>query len=172
MPPSPYPLPLRGRGDFEFSYARGFAPCIPGVGRDAALAVPRRSGSQGGLLFFLLASVGVDVARRGARRLGLSAAPAFSLLSCPPSPKGKDIPPTRARRALFPSGEGGIFSFLMQGASPLASPGLSQKRHWLSLRSKCPARDVPSLSPANPVFGLLFCPHPPNPLPLRGRGDF
>ena len=31
----------------------------------------------------------------------------FSLLFCPPSPKGKDIPPTRARRALFPSGEGG-----------------------------------------------------------------
>ena len=29
---------------------------------------------------------------------------------------------------------------------------------------------VPSLSPAAPAFGLLSCPHPPDPLPLRGRG--
>ena len=29
--------------------------------------------------------------------------PAFSLLSCPPSPEGKDRPPARARRALFPA---------------------------------------------------------------------
>ena len=34
----------------------------------------------------------------------------------------------------FPSGEGGIFSFLMQGASPLASPGLGGMRHWGCLR--------------------------------------
>ena len=45
-------------------------------------------------------------------------APAFSLIYCP-------IPPTRARRALFPSGEGGDQGYFMQGASPLASPGLN-----------------------------------------------
>ena len=74
---------------------------------DSALQVP-----SGGLLFWL------------------PAAPAFSLLCCPPSPKGKDIPPTRARRALFPSGEGGDQGYFMQGASPLASPGLGGMRHW------------------------------------------
>ena len=75
----------------------------------------------------------------------------------------------------------------MQGASPLASPGLGGARHGLNLRSKhpagasprrwrldqplrCPTGGLPCLSPANPAFSLLFCPHPPNPLPLRGRG--
>ena len=48
-------------------------------------------------------------------------------------------PPARARRAIFPGGEGGDFSFLMQGASPLASPRLSRKRHRLTLRSRYPA---------------------------------
>ena len=43
----------------------------------------------------------------------------FSLLFCPPSPKGKDIPPTRARRALFPGGEGGDFRlFYARGFAP------------------------------------------------------
>ena len=45
------------------------------------------------------------------------AAPAFSLLCCPHPP------------APLPGGKGGIFCFLMQGASPLASPGLNQRRH-------------------------------------------
>ena len=34
-------------------------------------------------------------------------------------------PPARARRALFPGGEGGDQGYFMQGASPLASPGLN-----------------------------------------------
>ena len=42
-------------------------------------------------------------------------------------------PPARARRAIFPGGEGGDFSFLMQGASPLASPGAEPGRHWFYL---------------------------------------
>ena len=77
--------------------------------------------------------------------------------------------------------------FLMQGASPLASPGLDGARHGLNLRSRHPAGGVPpalvarpavavpdgglpSLPPANPAFSLLSCPHPPHPLPRRGRG--
>ena len=35
-----------------------------------------------------------------------------------------------------------------------------------------PAGGVRSLSPAAPAFSLLSCPHPPDPLPLRGRGRF
>ena len=51
----------------------------------------------------------------GVRRLGLSAAPAFSLLSCPhpPSP--------------LPGGKGETKVFFMQGAAPLASPGLNPR---------------------------------------------
>ena len=43
--------------------------------------------------------------------------PAFSFFPAP-------IPPTP-----FPSGEGGDYSYLMQGAPPLASPGLSRTGH-------------------------------------------
>ncbi len=73
--------------------------------------------------------------------------------------------------------------FLMQGASPLASPGLGGARHGLNLRSRhpagayprrwwldqplrCPAGGLPCLSPANPAVSLLcFSPHPPAPFP-------
>ena len=33
-----------------------------------------------------------------------------------------------------------------------------------------PAGGLPSLSPAAPAFSLLFCPHPPDPLP-GGKGE-
>ena len=75
----------------------------------------------------------------------LPANPAFGFLFCPPSPKGKDIPPTRARRALFPGGKGENHSFLMQGASPLASPGagrgaaLARPKVSVCLRGAVPA---------------------------------
>ena len=39
----------------------------------------------------------------------------------------------------FPSGEGGVFSFLMQGASPLAFPGLNPGGTGLNLPCWCPA---------------------------------
>ena len=45
--------------------------------------------------------------------------PAFCLLSCPHPPHP------------LPRREGGDFCYLMQGASPLASPGLDGTRHWL-----------------------------------------
>ena len=54
----------------------------------------------------------------GGRACFVASLPRLSLLSCPPSPKGKDIPPPP-----FPVGEGGDQGYFMQGASPLASPG-------------------------------------------------
>ena len=46
----------------------------------------------------------------------------------PPSPQ----PPS-------PAGKGETYSFLMQGVSPLASPGLNCLRHLQNLPSRCPA---------------------------------
>ena len=83
--------------------------------------------------------------------------PSFSFLYCPhPHP--------------LPGGKGENQVYFMQGAPPLASPRLSRRQHGLNLRYRCPTGGLPSLPPARPAFSLLYCPHPPTPLPLRGRG--
>ena len=122
IPPPPFPV---GRGEPRLFHARGFAPCIPGAGWDAALGLLVESGL-----------------RRGSLPSLSPADAAFSLLCCPPSPKGKDIPPTRARRALFPGGEGGDQGYFMQGASPLASPALGGARHLQTLPCRCSGADL------------------------------
>ena len=73
--------------------------------------------------------------------------PAFSLFSCPPSPKGKDIPPA----PLPLRGRGRFFCFLMQGAPPLASPALDRLRHLQNLPSRYPAG---GLLPLRHLFAL------------------
>ena len=86
--------------------------------------------------------------------------PAFSLLSCPLSP----FPPS-------PGGEGGILSFLMQGAPPLASPGAETGRHLQPFPSRTPGGGWLSSPPANPAFSLLSCPLSPcPPFPRREGG--
>ena len=53
--PAPYPpspLPRRGRGRPRLFYARGFAPCIPGIRPPAALTEPAKRVPGGGLAFF------------------------------------------------------------------------------------------------------------------------
>ena len=103
--------------------------------------------------------------------------PAFALPFLPPSPR----PPSRR--------EGGDQSYFMQGASPLASPGLGGTRHWERGRttrpaggvpltgrgegaSRYPAGGVPGWLPAKPPFSLLFCPLSPQPPSRREGGDF
>ena len=51
--------------------------------------------------------------------------------------------------------------------------GAGGVRHWLAPAIPMPhggRGGLPSLPPAYPAFSLLSCPHPPTPLPLRGRG--
>ena len=84
--------------------------------------------------------------------------PVFSFISFPHPP------------APLPVGKG-AFSFLMQGASPLASPRPSRKRHGLHLRCGCPAGGLPGRSAADLAFSFISFPHPPAPLPPPGKGE-
>ena len=88
----------------------------------------------------------------------LARLPCLHLFSAPLSPH----PPS-------PVGKGETKVIFMQGASPLASPGAEPARRLQPLPIRCQAGGLPFLSPANPVFSLLFCLHPPDPLP-GGKG--
>ena len=96
-------------------------------------------------------------------------------------------PPARARRALFPGGEGGDQGYFMQGAAPLASPGLNpggtgaggESRAGGGLAPALPTRLAAAVSGGVacflcrlPTLPLVYClaPEPPVPLPQRGRG--
>ena len=121
--------------------------------------------------------------------MGLPPCPAFSLLCCPPSPKGKDIPPTRARRALFPGGEGGDSRlFHARGFAPCipgVEPGRHRNRGGVSRAGGGLAPALPAnLAVSVPGGGrggwgcrsalpLVYfpAPHSPSPLPRRGRGS-
>ena len=100
------------------------------------------------------------------------AVPAFSLLFCPPSPKGKDRPPTP-----FPTGRGD-YKLILPGAPPPAPRHQTAYGTDIPCRCSTPEGGAPSLSPANPACSLLFCPpspkgkdRPPTPFPA-GRGDY
>ena len=94
----------------------------------------------------------------------LPACPAFSLLSCPLSPLPR-------------WGRGRFFSFLMQGAPPLASPALDRLRHLQSLPSGCPQGELlplrhllalprgrgPSQTPPSLATDSSISPGPPSP---------
>ena len=79
----------------------------------------------------------------------------------PPSP----LPP-------FPRRGRGILSFLMQGASPLASPGAETGRHLQPLPCRASGGGWFSSPPANPAFSLLSCPLSPFPPSPGGEGGF
>ena len=122
----------------------------------------------------------------GARRMAC-------LLCRPPPPPlacfSAPYPPARARRAIFPGGEGGDQGYFMQGASPLASPRLNPRGTGSICRCRrlngggvppallarralaVPSGGLPSLSPAAPAFSLLFCPLSPQPPSPVGKGE-
>ena len=115
LPPSPRPPSRREGGDLKFSYARGFAPCIPGAEPGRHRLFLWKAGSGGGLRPL-----------RGGVRGGVAV-------------------PGGGRR----------------GASPA------------DLATVVPGGGLAFLVAFLPFyFSLLSFPHPPDPLPLRGRGRF
>ena len=91
---------------------------------------PCHCGKSRGACPGVAGAAGVSDTRRGACPVGrLPTLPLPSFL--PPIP-----PPP------FPGGEGGDQGYFMQGASPLASPRLSRKRHLQNLPSRYPAAEI------------------------------
>ena len=106
-----------GRGRFLLFYARGFAPCIPRGWRGAALVRRALAAPGGGLPGWSPDNLAVP-APSGGLAVFVACLPCLLLTFLPPSPSP------------FPAGRGS-FCYLMQGASPLASPGAGGARHWL-----------------------------------------
>ena len=159
------PLPRRGRisprppsrregGESRLFHARGFAPCIPATepARHWEMGANQAPGrGHGGFA----CRIALPLWEPGGGHNGFGRRSIF-YFSRFPAP----IPPDP-----LPGGKGETKVFFMQGASPLASPRLRRRRHGLNLRCRCPLGGLPSLPPA-----MLFCPHPPNPLP-GGKGE-
>ncbi len=99
-PLSPQPPSQWEGGDFLLSYARGFAPCIPGLNPRGTGSTCRCRRLNGGVPPALLGSASVRVPGGGFPSLS-PAAPAFSLaflpLSPPPFPAGRGRPYFYAR---------------------------------------------------------------------------
>ena len=155
-PPSP-PFPLRGRGSLKVYFAGGFAPGTPALNRLRHLQTPPCRSPA------VVCPAGRRVDEHWRYPAGglpgrSAARPALSFICCPHPP------------APLPGGKG-AFSFHMQGASPLASPRPSRKRHGLHLRCRCPAVVCPAGRRLTLPLALFLSPIPPPPFPLRGRGS-
>ena len=105
-PHPPYPPSRREGGDFEFSYARGFAPCIPGAEPEGAPEQGSKPRAQRGLVPGGAGRLGRWRCARGGLPFWSPADPAFSVLSFPhppdPLPGGKGVPKSLFRRGLRP----------------------------------------------------------------------
>ena len=143
IPPTPFP---GGEGGDQGYFMQGASPLA------SPRLNPRGTGStcrcrrlNGGRAPGVAGSVSVSGARRGLSLL-VARRPRLSLAFLPPSP----LPPSQR--------EGGDQGYFMQGASPLASPGIDRARHWLCLR-ETGSSGVAGGTPALP----LSTPPPVNP---------
>ncbi len=132
-------------------------------------------------LSILFWAVSADFSGAGVR---LRPAGAFPPCRLPPPPLAcfsAPYPPSP-----LPSGKGETLGYFMQGASPLASPGLNPRGTGSTCRCRrlnggvspaflarralaVPGGGLPSLSPAAPAFRFDSAPIPPTPFPA-GRG--
>ena len=110
LSPSPFP---NGEGEIYGYFMQGAPPLAsPAFNRLRHLQTFSNMNPAGGLPGWSPANLAAAVPGGGLAFLS-PAYPAFSLLPCPLSPSP------------FPNGEGEIYGYFMQGAPPLASPGLS-----------------------------------------------
>ena len=176
-PLSPQPPSRRGRGRFFCFLMQGASPLAsPAFNRLRHLQSLPLWYPKGGLPPALPSRQALAVPCGGL-------APFAARLPClwfaflPPSP----LPP-------FPAGKGGdFFVFLCKGLRPrhpcikpfaafivfsavVPGGGLAPSGTGCSCRCGVRREGVPALPPAYPAFGLISCPHPPNPLPQQGRG--
>ena len=143
------------------SYARGFAPCIPGLNPRGTGSTCRCRRLNGGRAPGVAGSASVSGTRRGlaffvARR------PHLSLAFLPPSPPSP-----------FPVGRGRPRLFHARGFAPcipdikllaaLVVPAVQEVHLW---------GGALSFSPANPAFRFDSAPHPPLPPSQWEGGDF
>ena len=180
-PPSPLP---GGKGVTIGYFMQGAAPLAsPGL-NPRGTGSPCRCGKLNGGLAPALPARQASAVPGGGRRGG-SRPPTLPLvLLLPPSPR-----PALAERSS--RREGGDQGYFMQGASPLASPGLNPRGTGSPCRcgklngGACPgvagSAGVSGTrrgacrfwSPANPAFRFLFCPLSPRPpFPGGEGGDF
>ena len=174
--PSPLPpFPSGEGGDFLFSYARGFAPCIPG-------AEPGRHRSRGA--YHALAG---DLPGWSSADLAVPESAGVACLACrlPPLPLALILPPSPcppSRR------EGGDFLFsyargfapcipgirppaaLTEPAMQVTGGGAFPRRCRLGGRWRYPAGACPLCRLPPPPLAFFPAPYPPDPLPRWGRG--
>ena len=122
---------------------------------------------------------------RRCRRGGCQRYPAGGVPALPPANPAISLL-FRPSPSPLPGGKGEIFCFLMQGASPLASPGLNPRdtgspcrcgklngglprRCRRGGRQRYPAGGCARFVACLPCLNLLSCPYPPSPLP-GGKG--
>ena len=161
LPPSPHPPSPPGKGEI-FSFLMQGAP---------PLASPRLSRKRHGLNLR-------DKCPEGACPLcHLPPLPVACFSAPPPSPKGKDSPlPALAERSSLR--EGGDYKFILPGAPPPAPRHQTAYGTDSPCRCSTPEGGLPSWSPANPAFSLLFCPFhrrgridSPAPIPLPALAE-
>ena len=176
-PLSPQPPSPPGKGENITLFRRGLRPRHPCIKPFAALIVFAAVVPSGGLVPSVAVSAGVSGTLRVA--CPLCRPPTLPLVCCfapyPPNPL-----PRRGR--------GRFFCFLMQGASPLASPAFNRLRHLQSLPLWYPEGGLPPALPSRraltvPCGGLVlfaarlpclwfdFLPPSPQPPSPAGKGE-
>ena len=154
IPPTPFP---GGEGGDQGYFMQGASPLAspalnrlwhlqtlpcryPGTELLAAQAEPEKQAPGGGLPPTLPVDTAAVMFAWAACLLGRLPAPPLVLI-LPPSPKGKDIPPTRARRTLFPGGEGGDSKIILPGATAPGTPAFDRLRHLQTLPCRYPGTE-------------------------------
>ena len=136
FPPSPCPPSPPGKGDIKVIFMQGASP----------LASPRPSRKRHGLnLRCRCPKGGLPGRSPGRRVLAVPKGWLARLVACQPCLWLYFFPPSPCPPS--PPGKGDIKVIFMQGASPLASPRPSRKRHRLNLRCGCPKGGLPGRSP-------------------------